>query len=95
VPRRAFGHQARDIRWRDQNGSARSDWPDIATIRNPATNALVWPKELQDNSFFRRQGDPGPDDDTIGDFASLKQFRTDIVQLQQFLIRACDSPVRC
>ena len=31
---------------------------------------------------------PGPDDDTIGDFASLKQFRTDLTDLQQFLIRA-------
>ncbi len=27
-------------------------------------------------------------DDTVGDFASLKQLRTDLVQLQQFLIRA-------
>jgi glycosidase len=31
---------------------------------------------------------PGPDDDTVGDFASLKQFRTDIEDVQQFLIRA-------
>jgi glycosidase len=78
---------ARDIRWRDENGKARPDWPDIATIPSPPTNALVWPQELHDNSFFRREGDPGPDD-TVGDFASLKQFRTDLIQLQQFLIRA-------
>jgi len=83
-----FRPSARDVRWREQNGSARPDWPNIATIPSPTTNALVWPKELHDNSFFRRQGDPGPNDDTIGDFASLKQFRTDLVQLQQFLIRA-------
>jgi glycosidase len=31
---------------------------------------------------------PGPADDTVGDFASLKQFRTDFTDLQEFLIRA-------
>ena len=31
---------------------------------------------------------PGSADDTIGDFASLKQFRTDSSELQQLLIRA-------
>lgn len=79
---------ARDIRWNDENGNARSDWPDIAAILSPPSNALVWPSELHDNSFFRRQGNPGSGDDTVGDFASLKQFRTDLVQLQQFLIRS-------
>jgi glycosidase len=83
-----FRSSTRDIRWRDENGSPRADWPDIATIPNPPTNTLVWPQELHDNSFFRRQGQPGPGDDTIGDFGTLKQFRTDLVQLQQFLIRA-------
>jgi glycosidase len=83
-----FRPSARAIRWRDASGHARPDWPDIALIPGPPTGALVWPRELQDNSFYRRQGVPGPADDTVGDFASLKQFRTDIVQLQQFLIRA-------
>jgi glycosidase len=83
-----FRPSARAIRWREQNGNARADWTDIATIPNPPTNALVWPSELHDNSFYRRQGLPGSGDDTIGDFASLKQLRTDLVQLQQFLIRA-------
>jgi len=78
----------RDIRWRDENGTARSDWPDIASIPSPTTNALLWPKELHNNAFLRRQGHPGTADDTVGDFASLKQFRTDIVELQQSLIRA-------
>jgi glycosidase len=31
---------------------------------------------------------PAPDDDTVGDFASLKQFRTDLTDLQELLIRA-------
>jgi glycosidase len=79
---------ARSIQWRDETGQAHADWTDIATIASPPENALVWPSELHDNSFYRRQGDPGPDDDTVGDFASLKQLRTDVVQLQQFLIRA-------
>lgn len=83
-----FRQSARNIRWRDASGNARPDWPDIANIPNPDTNTLVWPSELHDNSFFRRQGLPGGGDETAGDFASLKQFRTDIVQLQQFLIRA-------
>jgi glycosidase len=88
-----FRPYARSIQWRDAQGNARADWPDIATIPNPSlgnspADALVWPIELQMNDWFRRQGMPGPADDTVGDFASLKQFRTDLPQLQQFLIRA-------
>lgn len=83
-----FRPSPRAVEWRDASGNARPDWPDIATISNPPANALVWPRELQNNSFYRRQGLPGSGDDTIGDFASLKQLRTDLVQLQQFLIRA-------
>lgn len=79
---------ARFIQWRDSQGNARVDWPDIAAIPTPSPDALVWPAELQRNDWFRRQGMPGTDDDTIGDFASLKQFRTDLPDLQQFLIRA-------
>ena len=83
-----FRPSPRNIRWRDESGTAHPEWSDIAAIPNPSANALVWPSELHDNSFYRRQGLPGPNDDTAGDFASLKQFRTDLVQLQQFLIRA-------
>jgi glycosidase len=82
-----FRSSARDIQWRDPQGVARPDWPDIAAIANPPTGSLVWPSELHKNDYFRRQGQPGPDDDTVGDFASLKQFRTDLVDVQQFLIR--------
>ncbi len=83
-----FRPEARAVQWRDASGLARPDWSDIAAIPEPPANALVWPSELHDNSFFRRQGLPGSGDDTIGDFASLKQLRTDLVPLQQFLIRA-------
>ena len=80
---------ARAVQWRDAQANARSDWPDAATISNPSADAVVWPVELQKNDWFRRQGTPQPGgDDTVGDFASLKQFRTDYVALQQFLIRA-------
>jgi glycosidase len=83
-----FRSSARSIQWRDPQGNARPDWPDIANIPNPSPEALVWPTELQKNDWFRRQGMPGSGDDTVGDFASLKQFRTDLPDLQQFLIRA-------
>jgi len=79
---------ARAIQWRDVPGNARADWPDIATIQNPPRDALVWPTELHQNAFFRRQEQTAQNDDTIGDFASLKQFRTDNTDLQELLIRA-------
>ncbi len=83
-----FRPNARAIQWRDAQGNAHPEWSDIATIPNPSTDAIVWPIELRNNTYFRRQGNPGPADDTVGDFASLKQFRTDLTNLQQFLIRA-------
>jgi glycosidase len=77
------------IAWRDKTGAARSDWPDVEHVPAPSPDALVWPKELQRQEFFRREGGmPAPQDDTIGDFASLKQMRTDNPDLQNDLIRA-------
>jgi glycosidase len=83
-----FRPTARAVQWRDAQGTAHPEWPDLATIPNPSTDSIVWPIELQNNTYYRRQGNPGPADDTVGDFASLKQFRTDLTDLQQFLIRA-------
>src|ERR1700730_6552324 len=57
-----FRPSARAIEWRDASGNARPDWPDIGSIPSPPTTALVWPSELHDNSFYRRQGLPGPGD---------------------------------
>ena len=80
---------ARPVQWRDQNAVAQSAWTDIAALSNMTTDPMVWPKELQQSEYFRRQGAmPAPDDDTIGDFDSLKQMMTDNPQLQQFLIRS-------
>ncbi|HXJ89454.1 MAG TPA: alpha-amylase family glycosyl hydrolase [Candidatus Binatia bacterium] len=75
--------------WRDATGVARPDFPDVATIPNPSLDAVVWPLELQKNSFFRRQGTPDPNgDDTVGDFSVLKQMVTADADLQRFLIRS-------
>jgi len=78
-----FRSFARPVLWRDATGAAR--FPDIATIPSPPVDALVWPVEFHKNDYFRRQGTGAG---TIGDFASLKQFRTDLDDVQRFLIRA-------
>ncbi len=84
----SFHAQPADIRWRDSDGTANPAWPDIAAIAAPPLDALVWPAEIQHNTFFRRQGVPDPGgDDTVGDFASLKQLRTDDPALQDLLVR--------
>lgn len=82
-----FHPDAQPVLWRDASGTARSDFPDVAKIANPSRDAVVWPSELQQNQFFRRQGTPGSID-TIGDFDVLKQMMTANSDLQRFLIRA-------
>jgi glycosidase len=85
----SFHSSPQPLQWRDSNGAARPDFPDVATIPSPSPDAVVWPSELQQNKFFRRQGVPnGNGDDTIGDFSVLKQMLTDDADLQRFLIRA-------
>jgi glycosidase len=84
-----FSPTALPIMWRDATGAARADFPDAATIASPPLDGVVWPSELQQNKFFRRQGDPQPGgDDTVGDFSVLKQMMTCDPDLQRFLIRA-------
>ena len=52
-------------------------------------DALIWPSELQNNGFFRRQGLMGVSaDDTIGDFSVLKQMLSADRDLRRFLIRS-------
>ena len=85
----SFHSSPQPIQWRDATGAARPDFPDVATIPNPSFDAGVWPSELQQNKFFRRQGTPDPNgDDTVGDFSILKQMMTADSDLQRFLIRA-------
>jgi len=84
----SFHDTAQVVQWRDAAGIPQPQLTDIATIPNPPVDALVWPVELHRNQFFRRQGGTSPVDDTIGDFASLKQMLTADPDLQNFLIRA-------
>jgi glycosidase len=83
-----FHDTPQDVRWRDADGSTTHGTTLLENISNPSRDAFVWPQEIQRNEFFRRQGSPGGGDDTVGDFASLKQMRTDNENLQRFLIRS-------
>jgi len=84
-----FRPTPRNILWRDAKGDPQPGASDISKIPNPSRDALVWPSEFQyKNDYYRRQGTGDPNDDTIGDFASLKQLRTDLDDIQRFLIRA-------
>jgi glycosidase len=84
----SFHATSQQILWRDPDGVPRHGVTPIEAISNPSRDAFVWPRELQRNELFRSQGLPGAGDDTVGDFASLKQFRTDNSDLQRFLIRS-------
>jgi glycosidase len=84
-----FSTTPQGVQWRDTNGIAQPQYPDVAGIPNPPRDAVVWPSEFQQNGYFRRQGGPDPNgDDTVGDFASLKQMMTADPNLQGLLIRA-------
>ena len=76
------------MRWRDADGEPVAANGSIEGIAAPSRDAGVWPKELQRDRFFRRQGVPGSGDDTIGDFDSLKQLMTIDGDLQDYFIRA-------
>jgi len=76
------------IFWRDAAGQARSDWTVGDAIPSPPDDAAVWPVEVRENAFFRRQGQPRTSGDVVGDFFSLKQLRTDDRRLWGVLIRA-------
>lgn len=85
----SFHSTAQPARWRDAKGNAPAAAQPVESIANPERDALVWPREMQKDAYYRRQGGPqNGGDDTVGDFASLKQFRTDNPELQGFLIRA-------
>ncbi|MGB8347864.1 MAG: alpha-amylase family glycosyl hydrolase [Ktedonobacteraceae bacterium] len=90
-----WSSQPYPIQWRDEHGNPQTDWADPPT--NPAPNAVVWPRELQQNRYFRRQGNAfgagGQTIDPGGDFYSLKGLVTDYQDmtgdpLHTILIRA-------
>ena len=78
-----------DVAWRDGGGTPNAAYTTPAAVPNPGQNALIWPVELQQNEYFRRQGDPAPNgDDTVGDFPPFRQLSTWESNVQNFLIRA-------
>jgi len=83
----AFHQSLIGVEWRDASGQANPAFTAIENVAQPSRDAFIWPKELQQNRFFRRQGTPNGDD-TIGDFSSLKQMMTVDGDVQRFLIRA-------
>ena len=85
----AFSPTPMPVYWRNAEGTARTDPTPVEDLATPSRGELVWPAELQRNAFFRRQGgQQAGGDDTVGDFDSLKQIRTDDPDLQNLLIRA-------
>jgi glycosidase len=85
----SYRDATRTVQWRDAGGVPRPQFASVEQIANPSPDAVVWPSELQKDRFYRRQGGNQPGgDDTIGDFASLKQMLTIDPELQSFLIRA-------
>jgi glycosidase len=84
-----YSNNRMDVQWRDAAGNAVPAFTSPAAVPNPTPDELVWPVELQQNEYFRRQGNPASGgDDTIGDFAPFKQLSTWENDVQRFLIRA-------
>lgn len=70
-----FWHEsAQTIFWRDENGVGRPEWTHFPS--NPSRQFGVWPSEFQNDGYFRRQGNVGPDE-TRGDFHALKELVTE------------------
>jgi glycosidase len=68
-----------NVYWRDKDNIAHGDWMTIEGVPNLNRLAGVWPKELQHNDYFRRQGDvEGSPDHTKGDFGRLKELKTEL-----------------
>ena len=65
--------------WRDEQGNPNAAWPEASAIPDLPLDAAVWPRELQENRFFTRQGNAFADNRIIpaGDFQSLKALVTD------------------
>jgi glycosidase len=84
-----FSPQPLPVYWRLPTGVPRPSPTPIEEITGATGDELVWPSELQENAYFRRQGNPQDGgDDTVGDFATLRQMRTDNPAVQDALIAA-------
>ncbi len=49
-----WNNQTLPILWHNEDGNPNPAWPEAPS--NPPLNAAVWPRELQENRFFKRQG---------------------------------------
>jgi glycosidase len=84
-----FSPEPLPVYWRRPDGTPRPAPVPVEQLVEPAGDDLVWPSELQRNAYFRRQGNPQQNgDDTVGDFATLRQLRTDDPGVQNALIAA-------
>lgn len=64
------------IFWRDRHGLARPEWTTLP--EEPHPDEAVWPCELQDDAYFRRQGRAQFHvNERVGDFKGLKELLTD------------------
>src|SRR5713101_2389831 len=87
APDAPFQDAKYQIRWHDQQGAAA--FADFSQAPHPLVpDAAVWPVELQDDRFFRRQGKGADLPRAKGDFESLKQMVSENAQLDRVLIRA-------
>jgi glycosidase len=84
----SYGDNRMNVAWRNATGAANAAYTSPSFVPNPGSDALIWPVELQQNEYFRRQGDPASYDDTVGDFPPFKQLSTWETDVQNFLIRA-------
>lgn len=84
-----YSNTRMNVFWRDAQGAAVPAYISPSVVPTPSRDELVWPLELQQNEYFRRQGNPEPGgDDTVGDFPPFKQLSTWENHVQAFLIRA-------
>jgi glycosidase len=74
-----WGDSPYPILWRDEQGNPNATWPEASSIPDLPLDAAVWPRELQGNRFFKRQGNAFVDGEIMpaGDFESLKALVTD------------------
>ncbi len=74
-----WSDQPYPILWRDEQGTPNAAWSELPAAPNVPLDAGVWPRELQENRLFKRQGNAFVDAQIIpaGDFLSLKALVTD------------------
>lgn len=82
-----FRDQGYKINWRLENGDPNPGWENAPLNGDPQLlpDAVVWPQELRNNTFFRRKGKGGEEG---GDFESLKELVTVEQEVRNTLIRA-------